>query len=239
MQYTEDSILRSDLVISQPAGGYRFAIDAVLLADFIRCGPEDSVLEIGAGSGVVMILMAAKNEYRSATAVEIQEELAELCRRNFERNHLPNARVVHEDIRNAGHLLADKTFDLIYSNPPYRKLGAGRLNPSMQKAIARHEIKMKLEDLFEFADRFLKPDGRLTIILPEFRERDFHQLAESFRFHPREWKYVHSFADQPPAFFLASIGKIASPLQEHPPLMIYETPGEYTAEMSRILGSPF
>ena len=164
MQYTDDSMFRSDLRILQPADGYRFTLDAILLATFVKTKASDSVLEIGAGMGVVSILIAATNAYDSLVAVEIQGELAQLCRKNFENNQMKNA-VVHElDVKDIDRLFSRESFDLIYCNPPYRKIGTGRLNPSAEKAIARHEIKMKLEDVFQCADRFLKPDGQIAMI---------------------------------------------------------------------------
>ncbi len=107
--------------------GYRFALDAVLLAHFVKTGPTERILEIGAGSGVVTILVAALNSYHSVDAVEIQSELAEVCRKNFESNNVPNATVHQADIRKASSLFPRESFDLIYCNPPYRKAGAGRL----------------------------------------------------------------------------------------------------------------
>jgi tRNA1Val (adenine37-N6)-methyltransferase len=235
MQYTDDSMLRRDLRILQPAHGYRFTLDAVLLATFIKTKPSDAILEIGAGTGVVSNLMAPANAYRSLAAVEIQTELALLCCKNFENNQMKNAVVYEQDIKNINRLFDRESFDLIYCNPPYRKTGTGRLNPSEEKAIARHEIKMKLHDVFECADRFLKPVGDLALVLPVFRENDFQYLAERFQFHLRKRRYVHSFANQSPAFFLATICKRNGPFTDLPALVIYDNPGEYTKEMENLL----
>ncbi|MCI0415250.1 methyltransferase [bacterium] len=235
MQYTEDSIWRTDIRVLQPEKGYRFALDAVLLAHFVKSGPEDQLLEIGAGCGVVTILMSKLNRFRSVKAIEIQKELAELCRKNFEFNEIEQAEVHEADMRDLSEILPEASFDGIYSNPPYRRAGSGRLNPSSQKAIARHEIKMKLKDLFECAKILLKPAGRLTVILPAFRESDFDKLTSAFHFHPHERKYVHSFADAHPVFFLATVGKSSTGFTEHPPLVIYETPGLYTSELQSLL----
>ena len=235
MQYTDDSMLRKDLRILQPAHGYRFTLDAVLLATFVKTKRSDAILEIGAGTGVVSILIAGSTGYYSLSAVEIQSELAQLCRKNFENNNLKNAVVHEEDVKKIDRLFSRESFDLIYCNPPYRKIGTGRLNPSTEKAIARHEIKMKLQDIFECADRFLKPDGRLALILPAFRENDFQSLATRFMLHLLERRYVHSFANQSPAFFLATLSKSDSPYVDLPALVIYENPGKYTEEMESLL----
>jgi tRNA1(Val) A37 N6-methylase TrmN6 len=235
MQYTEDSIWSKEIRVLQPGKGYRFALDSVLLAHFVKTKPDDQLLEIGAGSGVVSILISKLNRFPSVAAIEIQKELADLCRKNFELNEIKNGSVHQTDVKDLGRIFSNASFDHIYANPPYRKAGSGRLNPSSQKAIARHEIKMKLQDLFDCANNFLKTTGQLTVILPAFREADFHELASHYHFHRNQWKYVHSFADEQPAFFLATVGKSPVHFVEHPSLVIYETPGKYTQEMGMLL----
>jgi tRNA1Val (adenine37-N6)-methyltransferase len=237
MQYTEDSIWSKEIRVLQPMKGYRFALDAVLLAHFVKTKPDDRLLEIGAGSGVVTILISKLNRFHSVEAIEIQTELADLCRKNFELNEIHGQ--IHEtDLKDLSKIFSVASFDQIYSNPPYRKARSGRVNPSTQKAIARHEIKMKMEDLFDCVNIFLNGTGRLTVILPVFRESDFLELTSHYQFHRQQWKYVHSFADAQPAFFLATVGKSPAQFVEHPRLVIYETQGKYTREMQSLLLEP-
>jgi tRNA1Val (adenine37-N6)-methyltransferase len=235
MQYTDDTMLRDDVRILQPADGYRFTLDAVLLATFVKAKRGDVMLEIGAGSGVVSILIARTQQYHSIAAVEIQKELAELCEKNFEINKLHNAVVYTEDVKSSDQLFPREFFDLIYCNPPYRRIGTGRLNPSTQKAVARHEIKMTLKDVFACADRSLKVDGHLTLILPTFRERDMHLLSERYKFHQHQRRYVHSFANESPVFILTTFSKSERPLDNLARLVIYEKPGEYTDELKKLM----
>lgn len=232
--YTIDSIWSPRIRIKQPARGYRFALDAILLAHFLSCGESDDVLEVGCGVGVVAVLLSHLQKFRKLTCVEIQPELAGLARFNLRENGVDAAEVLDADIREISGVQAD----LVYSNPPYRKAGAGRLNPQEQKAIARHEIRMTLQDLFVAAERLLKPGGRLTTILPDFREQDFRGLAESRGFRFRDLQYVHSFAPEPPAFFLSTLSREAGPLRERPRLIVYETPGVYTPEARALLTAP-
>lgn len=259
-EVTIDSIWSADIRIEQPKRGYRFAVDAVLLAHFLRSDAETESLEIGTGCGVISILFSRLQPYRHLTAVEIQPELAALAARNFAANEMgakesrPVPRpavlgradrassdttiVLELDARELSLRFPPASFDLIFSNPPYRKVGAGKLNPNSQKAIARHELKLTLEELFVCADQLLKPAGRLSVILPDFRERDFRKLAADKGFHLLEWQYVHSFASKPPAFFLATIGKQPVALQQHPPITIYTSPGHYTDQMQSLLTQP-
>lgn len=232
-EFTIDSIRSSRIRILQSKRGYRFGLDAVLLAHFLKLRPQEEAMEVGAGNGIIPVLLSFLQQFRRITAIELQHELAALARKNLELNGIENVVVLETDLHDLE--FPSNSFDLIFSNPPYRKLGHGKLNPSQQKAVARHEIRMKLEDLFACAGRFLKPEGRLSVILPDFRENDFVKLALRHRFVWRERRYVHSFADRPPAFFLATLNRVAGTFLEHPKLVVYESPGLYTAEMEKLL----
>lgn len=234
---TLDTIWSNNVRIVQPRRGYRFGLDAVLLAHFLETDSRDRVLEIGTGSGIIAVLARALGKnWASLVAVEIQPELAGLAEQNFRLNALPNASVLREDARSLP--AATAQFDLIFANPPYRQVGRGRLNPSMQKAVARHELELTLEQLVDCAERHLAAaSGRLSVILPGFREADFHRrISQSRAFALRRHRYVHSFASHPPAFFLATVSRdAAAPLIEDAPLFIYRAAGEYTPEMASML----
>ncbi len=232
MQYTTDRIWSESIRIVQSKRGYRFGIDAVLLAHFLKASAGDDVLEIGCGNGVIAILLSHLQSFKKLVAVEVQKDPANLASQNFHLNQVNNAEVLQADIRE---LETSDKFDLIYSNPPYRKIGAGKLNPSPEKAVARHEIKLKLEDLFFCAKKFLKPDGRLSLILPQFREEDLLRLARGHHLPLRERREVHSFRDERYAFLLVTLSETGGTLLEHPPLIIYDAPGRYSSEMQSLL----
>lgn len=232
VEYTTDSIWSEQIRIVQSKSGYRFGIDAALLAHFLRTSTEDEVLEIGSGNGVIAILLSHLQTFKKLVAVEVQQGPAKLAAQNFELNQLTNAEVLHADARE---LQLSQKFDLIFSNPPYRKIGAGKLNPQPEKAVARHEISLTLQDLFSCAERHLKPEGRLSVILPHFREKDLILLSNRREMRVHERRSVHSFRDQPHSFLLVTLCKAASKLLEHPPLVIYDAPGRYTAEMQSLL----
>ena len=236
--FSIDSIWDTSLKIQQSRRGYRFALDAVLLAHFLRMENGETALEIGCGNGVIPILLSRLKKYRKIVAVEIQSELADLARANVQRNHAEHIEIIHADATQLHEILSANSFDLLYSNPPYRKLGTGKLNPSREKSIARHEIHLKLEDLISVADNFLKPEGRLSVILPTFRENDWMQLLSKQEYFLIERQYVHSFRNQEAAFVLTTAGRTAATLSEIEPLVIYEKRGEYTVQMAKLLTKP-
>lgn len=213
-------------------------MDAVLLAHFLRIKVNEIALEIGCGNGVIPILLSRLKKFRKIIAVEIQLELADLARANVERNRAEWIEIIHGDATQLGEKLSANSFDLLYSNPPYRKLGSGKLNPSREKAIARHEIHLKLQDLISIADYFLKPEGRLSLILPTFRENDWMKLLAKHKFSLMERQYVHSFRDEEAAFVLATASRKSEGLIVLEPLVIYEKRGEYTEQMAKLLTKP-
>ncbi len=232
MEYTTDSIWSEDIRIVQSKRGYRFGIDAVLLAHFLKTSAKDEVLEIGCGNGVITILLSHLQTFKKLVAVEVQEDPAKLAAQNLDLNQIKNVEVLRADARD---LQFDYKFDLIYSNPPYRKIGGGKLNPHPEKAASRHEISLKLQDLFSCAERYLKPEGRLSLILPRFREQDLLLLSHRHNLPFQERRLVHSFRNEPHSFLLVTLSKAATKLLEHSPLVIYDAPGRYTPDVQSLL----
>ena len=106
------------------------------------------MLDMGTGTGILPILLAAKTRGRSFTSLEIQEKSADMARRSAAYNHLEESiRIVRGDIKEASALFGPASFDVVVSNPPYMTGSHGLVNPSEAKAIARHELLCTLEDL--------------------------------------------------------------------------------------------
>lgn len=236
--FSIDSIWDSSLQIQQSRSGYRFALDAVLLAHFLQIKSNEVALEIGCGNGVIPILLLRLKKFHRIVAVEIQPALAELARANIQRNRAEHIEIIQADARQLHETLSANSFDLLYSNPPYRKVGTGKLNPLEEKAIARHEIHLKLEDLTSLANYFLKPEGRLSVILPTFREKDWMQILTQQKYFLIKRQHVHSFQNEKAVFVLMTASKNSKPLREIEPLVIYEKSGEYTSQMAKLLTKP-
>src|SRR5260221_10471067 len=127
---TRDTILGGRLILIQPKRGYRFSVEAILLGRFARAGTRDRVFELGAGCGVVSILIAALARPREVVAVELQPHLAGLIARNAVLNDLESVSAVCADIRSRKiQHVEPASFDLIVANPPYRAIATGRENP--------------------------------------------------------------------------------------------------------------
>ena len=173
--------------LSQPQRGYRFSADAVALVEFAQASATDTVLDLCSGCGVVPILMWKRSPFRYGVGVELDPELATLAQRNVTQFHLEDKiHIVQGDIRFLGAnelqiispAVSSGLFDVITANPPYWPADRGRLNPNLQKAAARHEVFLKLEEVLAAARRFLKPGGRLYLSHLESRQSEILENLE-------------------------------------------------------------
>ncbi len=228
---TLDSFYHGRILVLQKKKGYRFSVDAPLLADFIRTSPSDEILELGAGSGIISVLLSIK-PFRHITAVEIQESLADMARRNKKLNKLERKiSVVQEDMRR---FQPGKKFDVIFSNPPYIKKGEGHLSLSLEKSIAKHELACNIFDVTGKTAELLKPEGRAYFVFNAKRMEDFLEALKASGLRLKSIRFVSPRKEEPPNLFLAECRFSAKSLTELPLLLLYDDKGHYTEEAERI-----
>ena len=176
---TLEDLQRRGFRLIQKKQGYRFGLDAVLLAHFAQARRGDRVLDLCCGNGVVPVLLAARQEGLTLTGVEIVPETAQLARRNGRLNGLV-FRVIAGDLCRLSQLLPGERFDLITANPPYLPLGRGKLPPDRERALARHEVACTLQDVVAAAAGALVPGGRFCLVYRAQRQTELlRALAEA------------------------------------------------------------
>ena len=162
---TVDEILEGSLKIRQSKRGYRFNLDSLILAHFVSLKSRSVNMDLGCGNGVIALVLARRYPSTHWTGLEIQKGLASLSHKNVERNDLgKRVGIVLGDAREVKRNFAANSFDNVIFNPPYRKLSSGRINPLLEKAVARHEIKGSLSDFLAASRYLLKPTGRVFAI---------------------------------------------------------------------------
>ena len=223
--------------ITQPKKGHRFTLDSILLADFCRIKPDERVLEPGAGTGIISILLARKIPKATFFAVEVQPDAARLCRQNVLKNELDDHVIVLErDIRQLPPSVLPKTFEAIVANPPYTKLGTGRKSPGPERQTARQDQSAGLEAWLDL-HYSLKNKGRYFIVFPANRVAELTSLMRSRKLEPKRARFVHPYHDKPAALVLIEAVKSAGVgLEVMPPLIVHEQGGGYTEEMREIYG---
>jgi len=162
---TTDSLFNGSIRVKQHGSGYRFSLDAVLLARHARPSPDHTVLDLGTGCGIIPLILAYRHPKIKIYGVEVQTELADIATLNIAENHMENRITIYcKDLKRLQQDMTSGPVDLVVTNPPYRKLESGRLNPNHQRAVAKHEIKATLFDVVETARRMLRTSGRFVII---------------------------------------------------------------------------
>ena len=234
---THDSLLYGKLRLYQEREGYRFSVDSVLLADFVETREGEECLELGTGCGVVSLLLYKTKTFGKITAVEIQKDLVRLARENVKLNEaVEKIEILHADIRRLQGLLGGESFDVVFSNPPFRRVGEGRLSKRPGPAIAKHEVICRIEDIVETAAFLLRPEGRLFLIHLYEREREIIGLLERAGLHPSRIRpVVAREGDEAGHVLLEALkGRKAGGAKKLSPLVIHRSTGAYTEEMERI-----
>ena len=235
---TMDYLFHGLLKVLQKEKGYRFSVDALLLAHFVTLKKGDGVVELGAGSGVIAMTLAFRFTKAHIVEVEIQRELADMARRNIELNGLEDrVKVYPGDVKKIEQLFDPQSFDVVVFNPPYRKLNSGRINPDPERAVARHEISGTIDDFLVSARYLLKDFGRVYVIYPAARSVELIARMRKNRLEPKSFRVVYSNDSSGAAFILAEGVKNAGEEAEiMPPFFIYENDGRYSDEMVEMLG---
>lgn len=238
MQTLEDLKLYG-LQLFQPRLGYRYSLDALLLARFCQgVKPGGRAIDLGAGCGIISLLLARANPGVFVAAVENNPEMAALVERNIQHNELSGRVVVHaEDVMALRRRYPDSTFDLVVSNPPFRKQGSGRVSPRAGRDAARHETTAVLADFMAAAKYLVKPRGRICFIQHPSRLTDFIAHAGELNLALHRLRMVHDRVTAPATMFLAELAKGSrSTVEILPPLVIRDESGEYSRETKGILG---
>ncbi len=228
--FTVDSI--GNLKICQPLEGYRFTVDSIILANFINFKKLNKVVDLGAGTGIIGIIIAKRYPESKVELIEIQPELATLAKKNIELNKLADrVEIFCIDGKN----FIGKNYDLIITNPPFRRIGTGRISPKEEKALARHEFNLSIEDIAKVAQKSLKHKGRLCMIhLPE-RLIDIVRILTRYSLEIKYLRFIYSTIDTEAKMVLIEAVKGGKPyLKVAPPLFIYKKNNEYSDEMRQI-----
>lgn len=235
MDATLDSI--RDIRLYQPRIGYRFSVDSLLLYDFVNLKRVNSAADLGAGSGIVGILLAKKYPDANITLFELQDSLVRLAEENVVQNCLEDRiKVIRCDLRTLPALSFEPhDYDLVVSNPPFRRLKSGLLNVEEEKAIARHEVKLSLHELIDAASYLLRVKGRFCIIYHPYRLLELMYILKKRDLEPKRLRFVHSnITSEAKMILLEAVKKGKGGINVDRPLYIYKQDGSYTEELKGI-----
>jgi tRNA1Val (adenine37-N6)-methyltransferase len=231
-----DGIL--DIEVFQNREGYRFSVDALLLYSFVQVRHAERIVDLGAGSGIIGLLLAKKYETARVVLVELQQGLVKLAERNVAHNGLgERVRVEHADIRDIADRIDMLSSDLVVSNPPFRTVASGRISIGEERAIARHEMRLRFPDLAEAASSLLRVRGRFCMIYHPERIAEVIGTLRKNRLEPKRIRFVHNNSDAVSKIVLIEAVKEGrAGLRIEKPLLIYNRDGSYTKELRDMYG---
>ena len=222
--------------IIQSPGRFCFGMDAVLLSSYAKIRNRELALDLGTGTGILPILLEAKNEGEHYTGLEIQEESADMARRSVSHNGLEDKiDIVTGDIKEASGIFGAASFHVITTNPPYMIGEHGLKNEKEALYIARHEALCTLDDILRESARLLKPKGRFYMVHRPFRLPEILAKMSAYGIEPKRMRLVYPYIDKEPNMVLLEGLRGGRPrMQVEPPLIVYQKDGEYTEELMKI-----
>ena len=231
---TLDELKQFDLQLFQPRHGYRYSLDPLLLTRFCAQPPSGGrIIDLGAGCGIISLLLARMNPAVSVVAVENNPEMAALVERNIQHNDLAGRVSLHVgDVVDLCNTFPVSSFDLVVSNPPFRTARSGKISPHTGRDTARHETTAGLADFLAAAKYLVKPTGRICFIQLPSRLPEFMSLASEMKLSLLRLRMIHSNAGSPATMFMAELakGRRCSVVVE-PPLFVRDMNGEYAEEL--------
>ena len=222
-----DDLQLGGLYLIQNPGRFCFGVDAVLLSDFARVKPGETVLDMGTGNGIIPILLSAKTEGKHFTGLEIQADTAEMARRSVAYNNLEERiNIVTGDIKEAAELFRPAFFDVITVNPPYMLAQHGLTNLEDAKTIARHEILCSLDDILRESMKLLQDKGRFYMIHRPFRLAEILIKMNAYKIEAKRLRFVHPYIDKEPTMVLIEgVRGARSRVTVEPPVIMYRRDG--------------
>ena len=231
-----DDLQLDGLHILQKKDGFRFGMDAVLLADFTRTRPRECIADLGTGTGILSLLLSHQQPDTQFEAIELQPDMADMAGRSVELNGLSDRIHVHAmDLRQAPEAFGYEKFHAVVCNPPYGKQNGTLKSQTETVSLARHEQDTSIGEIVKSAGALLRTMGRLTMVFPAQRFLELCDELRRCRLEPKRVRMVCAKLEKPPYLVLVESMKNARPgLHWMPPLVVYDPQGRETAEIERI-----
>ena len=231
-----DDLQNNGLWILQKKQGFRFGMDSVLLADFARIKPRETVVDLGTGSGILPMLLSQKQATACFHAFEWQTDIADMASRSVAHNGLDKRISVYcADLRAADTVLGKAVAHAVVCNPPYGKKDNVIESPNETKRLSKQETTCEIAEILGAGERLLKNQGRMYMVFPSHRMLELFDLMRERRLEPKRIRMVCGKASKAPYLLLVESIKNAKPMLHWlPPLIVHHEDGTETEEIKRI-----
>lgn len=233
-----DDLQINNLKIIQDKNGFCFGIDSVILSGFANDIKNNAtVIDLGAGTGILGFLLIAKNKIKKMIGIEVQEDVAEMAERSIKLNGLEETySIINCNVKEISKKVELEKYDVVITNPPYKKMNTGGRNIDEKKLISRHEILADLNDFIIAAKKVLKDKGCIYIVHRPERLADLIEKLRVNKLEPKRIRFVYSKPDSKEAklVLIKAIKNGGEFLKIEEPLYIYNKDGEYSDEIMEI-----
>ena len=228
------TFLTDDYKVLQDDDGYLFSADSVLLANLAKIGKDDTVLDLGSGSGVMSILVSVKKGAKKVVGVEIDSCIADMSRRSVKMNHLDDKiEIVTGDVKDVKALLTAGSFDKAICNPPYFG-GDDGLEKTSQRAVARKQGDFILYDFVFAASYALKNGGDFFIVYKADRLVELITTLHQNGLEPKHITYVYPKLSKGVDTVIISAKKGGKLGLQSSTLILMDEEGKYTEKVKEL-----
>ncbi|AYD39112.1 tRNA1(Val) (adenine(37)-N6)-methyltransferase [Clostridium fermenticellae] len=235
---TLDDLQLNNIFIIQKKDAFRFGVDAVLLANFVKDKRNAKVIDLCTGTGIIPFILSQKTKVSDITGIEIQEEMVDMASRSVLFNRLEGKiRFINHDLRDIKFVKGLEKVDIVTVNPPYKLKGSGIINSNDKNAIARHEICCTLEDVVKASKVLLTHNGKFYMIHRPDRLVDIMCIMRKYKIEPKFITMIYPNVKKAPNMVLVegqnNGGKF---LRWGEPIYIHSLDGSYTDQIEKIYG---
>lgn len=226
-----------NMKIIQRKDMFNFSLDTVLLANFCTINKDiEAIIDFGTNNAAIPLLLSKRTD-KKIIGIEIQEEAVQLAKKNIELNHLENQiKIVHSDIKD--YVKNTNKVKLVVCNPPFFKVGErSHLNDNEYLQIARHEIKINLDEIIQCAASILDNKGRFAMVHRPDRMIEIINCMQKYDIEPKRVRFVYPKVGKDSHIFLIEgMYKGNKGLKIETPLYAHEEDGTYTKEVRKMFG---
>ncbi|MDE6953979.1 MAG: tRNA1(Val) (adenine(37)-N6)-methyltransferase [Erysipelotrichales bacterium] len=226
-----------NMKIIQRKDMFNFSLDTVLLANFCTINKDlNCIVDFGTNNAAIPLLLS-KRTTKPIIGIEIQEDAVVLARKNVKLNQLNNQiEIIQDDIKN--YVKNGKKTKLVVCNPPFFKVGEkSNLNENEYLQIARHEIKISLEEIVRSASMILDNKGRFAMVHRPDRMIEIINCMQKYDIEPKRIRFVYpKFGKESHIFLIEGMYKGNKGIKIEQPLYAHEEDGSYSKEVRKMFG---
>lgn len=183
-----------DLKIYQDSDYFKFSLDSLLLSEFVDIKQDDKkLLDLCSGNAPLPLILASRHDI-SITGIELQEPIYNLAIKSIKENHLEDRiKMLNINAKLINNYFPGNNFDIITCNPPFFKVqNSSLINEKYEKAVARHELTITLEEIITSSSKLLKDNGNFYLVHRPERLEEILNLANSNNLHVKEIQFIYT-----------------------------------------------